>query len=145
MTVLADTNVLLRSLYPEHPQYSAAENALAALRLRGDSLCMAPQNLIEFWAVATRSRADNGLGMSTARVLAEIATLRRFFRLLPSTPEVLEAWQSIVADLGILGKQTHDAHLAAIMRVNSVTSILTFNTNHFRRFPGMTVLDPAKV
>ena len=125
MTVLADTNVLLRSLYPEHPQYSAAENALAALRLRGDSLCMAPQNLIEFWAVATRSRADNGLGMST--------------------PEVLEAWQSIVADLGILGKQTHDAHLAAIMRVNSVTSILTFNTNHFRRFPGMTVLDPAKV
>ena len=64
MAILTDTNVLLRSLYPEHLHYFAAENALAALRLRGEALCVAPQNLMEFWAVATRSREDNGLGMS---------------------------------------------------------------------------------
>jgi predicted nucleic acid-binding protein len=54
MLILTDTNVLLRSLYPDHPYYSAAGNAIAALRLRGDTPCIAPQNLIEFWAVATR-------------------------------------------------------------------------------------------
>ena len=145
MPVLADTNILLRSLYPGHPHYAAAENALAALRLRNEVLCVAAQNLIEFWAVATRSREDNGLGMTPAKAAGEIGALRRFFRLLPSTPDVLETWQRIVIRLGITGKQTHDAHLVAVMQVYAVTDILTFNTAHFRRFPGITVLDPERV
>jgi predicted nucleic acid-binding protein len=144
MAILIDTSVLLRSLYPEHPHYSAAENAIATLRLRGEVLCVAPQNLIEFWAGATRSRDENGLGMNPARAASEIATLRRFFRLLPSTPEVLEAWQGIVEALGVSGKQTHDAHLAAAMQVYSVATILTVNTGHFKRFPGIAILDPAQ-
>jgi predicted nucleic acid-binding protein len=45
---LTDTNILLRSLYPEHPHYSLAEKALVKLRLRQETLCLAPQNLIEF-------------------------------------------------------------------------------------------------
>src|ERR1700726_931029 len=101
MATLADTNILLRSLHPEHPHYSIAENAPTALRLRNETLYIAAQNLIEFWAVATRSRDENGLGMTTARAAGGIATLRRFFRLLPSTPDVLDAWQRIVANLGI--------------------------------------------
>jgi predicted nucleic acid-binding protein len=145
MATLADTNILLRSLYPEHPHYSIAENALSALRLRNETLCIAAQNLIEFWAVATRSRDENGLGMTTSRAGGEIATLRRFFRLLPSTPDVLEAWQRIVTKLGISGKQSHDAHLVAVMQVYSVGTILTFNAGHFKRFTGITVLDPAQV
>ncbi len=145
MTILTDTNILLRCLYPEHPQYAAAENAIAALRLRNEALCIAPQNLIEFWAVATRPRDDNGLGMPPARAANEIATLRRLFQLLPATPKVLDTWQRIVISLGIRGKQTHDAHLVAVMQVYSVTNILTFNTAHFHRFPGITALDPAQV
>jgi predicted nucleic acid-binding protein len=83
--------------------------------------------------------------MTPARAAIEIATLRRLFRLLPSTPEVLEEWARTVAALGISGKQTHDAHLAAVMRVYSVASILTFNVAHFKRFPGITAIDPAQV
>jgi predicted nucleic acid-binding protein len=83
--------------------------------------------------------------MSPARAAAEIGALRRFFRLLPATPDVLEAWQDIVVRLGISGKQTHDAHLVAAMEVNSVTHILTFNAVDFRRFPGITVLEPTHV
>jgi predicted nucleic acid-binding protein len=145
MTVLADTNVLLRSLYPDHPHYSAAENALTTLRLRGETLCIAPQNLIEFWAVSTRPRDDNGLGMTSAKAASEITNLRRFFQLLSSSPEVLETWQQMVINMGVSGKQTHDAHLVAVMQVHSVAHILTFNTSHFKRFPGITVLDPLSV
>src|SRR5260370_5380776 len=145
MAILADTNILLRSLYPEHPHYSIAESALSTLRLHNETLCIAAQNLIEFWAVATRSRDENGLGMTTARAAGEIATLRRFFRLLASTPDVLEAWQRIVTNLGISGKQTHDAHLVAIMQVYAVRTILPFNAGHFKRFTGITVLDPSQV
>jgi predicted nucleic acid-binding protein len=143
--ILADTNILLRSLHPEHPHHLVAENALSALRIRGESLCLAPQNLVEFWAVATRPRKENGMGMDCATAAKEIAKLRRLFHLLAYTPEVTETWQRLVIEQAIVGKQTHDAHLAAIMRVNGVPSILTFNVGDFRRFAGIIVVDPALV
>jgi predicted nucleic acid-binding protein len=98
--------------------------------------------LIEFWAVATRSRDDNGLGMAPPRAEAEINSLRKFFWLLPSSSAVIEAWQKIVIDVGITGKQTHDAHLVAMMTVHSITDILTFNSGHFVRFPGIRAINP---
>ena len=143
--ILADTNILLRSLHPEHPHYDLATSALKLLRLRNETLCVAPQNLIEFWAVATRPLDENGLGMTVVRVAGEIAALRQFFHVLPHTAGVLERWQHIAIDQGVVGKQTHDAHLVAVMQVHSVTSILTFNGGHFRRFPGVGVLDPEQV
>jgi hypothetical protein len=57
---------------------------------------------------------------------------------------VFDAWQRIVVIHGVVGKQTHDAHLAAIMQVHAVKSILTFNVSHFERFPGIQVLSPAR-
>jgi predicted nucleic acid-binding protein len=145
MPVLVDGNVLLRSLHPGHPHFAAAENSVATLRLSGETLCIAPQTLIEFWAVATRPREDNGLGMSPAKVATEMASLRRLFRLLPSTPDVFEAWLRVVIIHGVIGKQTHDAHLLAIMQVHSLSTILTFNVSHFARFPGITVLNPTDI
>jgi len=32
-----------------------------------------------------------------------------------------------------------------VMQVYSVTAILTFNGNDFKRYPGITVLNPANV
>jgi predicted nucleic acid-binding protein len=145
MAVLIDSNVLLRSLHPAHPHFAAAENSTATLRLRNETLCIAPQILIEFWAVATRPREENGLGLSPAKVAAELASLRRLFRLLPSTPDAFDAWQRVVAIHGVIGKQTHDAHLLAVMQVHSVSNILTFNVSHFARFPGIAVLNPAEI
>jgi predicted nucleic acid-binding protein len=142
---LTDTNILLRSLYPEHPHYSLAEKALVKLRLRQETLCLAPQNLIEFWAVATRARKENGLGMTAAQAAAELAALRRFFRVLTYTPDVLEAWQRLVIAQNVTGKQAHDAHLVAVMQAHAITNILTFNGSDFARFPGIHVLDPAQV
>ena len=68
MAVLIDSNVLLRSLHPGHAHYALAENAISTLRLRDETLCIAPQNLVEFWAVSTRPQNDNGLGLTVARL-----------------------------------------------------------------------------
>jgi predicted nucleic acid-binding protein len=92
--------------------------------------------------VATRPREENGLGMSHAKAQTELATLRQLFCMLPATAEVFEAWQRIVFSQQIVGKQTHDAHLVAIMQTHGVTSILTFNVGHFQRFTGIVVLNP---
>ncbi len=144
MAALVDTNLLLRSLNSDDPHYGAAASALAKLRLRTE-LCIAPQNLIEFWAVATRPRKLNGLGMTTAEAETEITGIRQLFRVPPYTPAVLEAWQGIVTRYGVAGKQTHDAHLVAMMQVHAVTEILTFNTADFTRYTGINALDPALV
>ena len=128
-----------------HPHHQIAENALTVLRLRRETLCVAPQNLIEFWAVATRSRDDNGLGMTHPRARIELTGLRRLFQILPATSKVFEAWPQIIFLQRVIGKQAHDAHLVAVMQVYGIASILTFNVDHFQRFPGMIVLNPADV
>ena len=143
--IFADTNILLRSLYPADPLYAVADNALATLRFQKETLCIAPQSLVEFWSVATRPRSENGLGMDTPKAAREIAALRNLFLLLSYPIEVVENWQRIVAAQGISGKQTHDAHIVAIMQVHSIASILTFNERHFKRYTGITVLNPALI
>ena len=127
------------------PHYALARNALVNLRLRNEVLCIAPQNLVEFWAVATRSQDENGLGMTAEQTAKELSHVRDFFRLLPYTPEVIQAWERIVAAQGVSGKQTHDAHLVAIMQAHSVSIILTFNEGHFKRFPGIMALHPSEI
>ncbi|MEO8126116.1 MAG: PIN domain-containing protein [Bryobacteraceae bacterium] len=144
MVILLDSNVLLRSVQPHHPHCSWAETFVATLRLRNDTLCVAPQNLIEFWAVATRPADDNGLGMSPSAAAGELARLLRLFRLLPSTPEVFERWRELASSFGVSGKQAHDAHLVALMLAYAVGNILTFNGSDFRRYAGITALDPRQ-
>jgi len=143
--VLTDSNILVRSIYPQDPQHVTAVGALSALRRRNETLCIAPQNLIELWVVATRPRADNGLGMDIATVSREISELRELFFVLPYTSGVVQEWQRIVTTQAVSGKQTHDAHLVAMMQVHSVASILTFNGKHFKRYPGITVLNPEEI
>ena len=85
---LIDTNVLLRLLQPLHPQYPVAARALSELYKQKVDFCIAPQNLVEFWVVATRPIALNGLGMSPLTVAGQVQTLRALFRILEGTPGV---------------------------------------------------------
>jgi predicted nucleic acid-binding protein len=141
---LIDTNVLLRLLQPRHPQYSMASAAVAELRKQGADLCIAPQNLVEFWAVATRPVVNNGLGMSPLTTAGELRVLNGLFRLLEGKSGVSGAWEMLAGRHLVSGKQAHDAHLVAVMLVYAVTDILTFNIADFQRYPGITVLNPAQ-
>jgi predicted nucleic acid-binding protein len=51
---LLDTNVLLRFSDAASPVHATAVDAVAVLLSRGDRVYITAQNLIEFWAVATR-------------------------------------------------------------------------------------------
>ena len=54
MSFAVDTNVLLRTIDDGHAAQTIAQEGLFALRDRGEMPSIFPQNLIEFWAVATR-------------------------------------------------------------------------------------------
>ena len=140
--VLSDSNILLRSADPQHAQHQEAEEAVKELERRGDTLCIVPQNLVEFRAVATRPLSVNGLGMSQAAVKAEIAGIRQFYVLLEETPAIFLEWNRLVETYGSEGKQNHDARIVAAMNVHGITAILTFNADDFVRYPGLTVYKP---
>ena len=103
MSYLLDTNVLLRSVQPSHSQYTEASEALIELRKQGEQLVLAAQNLYEFWVVATRPEAENGLGMNITEVTSELARLRSFFTVLADTPAILTEWEALVTTYSVIG------------------------------------------
>jgi len=67
MIYLVDTNVLLRSIQQADPMRADARRAAATLTRQDQQLSIVAQNLIEFWAVATRPAVNNGLALSILR------------------------------------------------------------------------------
>jgi predicted nucleic acid-binding protein len=52
MHVLVDTNILLRSAQPKHPQSSQATHAVSRLIRQRDGVFFCSQTIAEFWNVA---------------------------------------------------------------------------------------------
>ena len=143
MSVLVDTNVMLRLAQPNHRQYRAATDSVARARLAGEALYVTPQNIAEFWAAATRPvGAANGLGLTTAAVAAEIGTIERLFQLAADDPAIYSTWKGLVVTHRVLGTQVYDARLVAAMLVHGISHILTFNVADFSRYR-VAVLHPA--
>jgi predicted nucleic acid-binding protein len=145
MPYLADTNILLRWVTPADPQHSLAVSSVKALQRRGEVVHITPQNLIEFWNVATRPAAANGLGMSPAEAEREVESLELLFPLVPDTPDIYREWRRLVSAGGVSGVKVHDARLAAVALANGLTHILTFNAADFKRFAGITAVRPDDV
>jgi predicted nucleic acid-binding protein len=145
MAILIDTNILLRLLQPHHPHFPLVERALVTLRMRNEPLNIMPQNLMEFWAVATRPTSENGLGMTVENAAGELASMKRVFTLLAETASVYQEWERLVLEHQVSGKNSHDAHIVAAMNIYGITRILTFNVQDFARYSGISAVNPADV
>jgi predicted nucleic acid-binding protein len=145
MIYLVDTNVLLRSIQQTDPMHADAKRAAATLTRQDQQLSIVAQNLIEFWAVATRPAVNNGLDLSIEVTAQHLAIFKRIFTLLPETPEVFPEWERLVDHHKVSGRQVHDARLVAAMKVHSVKHLLTFNTDDFKRFNEITVVNPRTI
>lgn len=143
MSYLVDTNVLLRRAQSSHPMHSDAARSLGLLIFRGEVVSVIPQNFIEFWAVATRPTLNNGLGMSVDETAQHLAAFKTTFELLPDTDSIFKEWEQLVVRHQVLGKQVYDARLVAAMNVHDLTHILTFNTDDFKRYSEIIVVNPS--
>jgi predicted nucleic acid-binding protein len=142
--VLVDTNVLLRRAQPGHPHNDVAIESIALLLDRAEPVHFTPQNVSEFWNVATRPCANNGLGLSVELVAREIEDIERVMTLLPDTPAIYVEWKRLVAAHEVRGVKVHDARLVAAMNAHGVRRILTFNVDDFTRF-NVAAIHPADV
>lgn len=143
--ILLDSNILLRWVSPNDPANPIVRAAIQSLFSQFNILCIVPQNLYEFWAVATRPVGGNGLGLSAAECHVELSNIKNFFWLLPDLPPLYDEWETIVQSYSCHGRISFDARLVAAMRTHGISVLLTLNGSDFSRFPGLTLLDPAQI
>jgi predicted nucleic acid-binding protein len=136
---LVDTNILLRTIQPEHPMCAPATQAIEEILSSGQSIAILPQNVREFWNVCTRPLERNGLGLTHARTDSEIQKLEANLNLIEDGLLVYREWRKIVLAYSVTGVQVHDAYLVAAMRVHEIPYILTFNTGDFARYADLGV------
>jgi predicted nucleic acid-binding protein len=147
--ILLDTNYLARLTSKAHPHSSIAAQSIQKLLSRGERIVIVPQNLFEFWAVATRSAGippagQNGLGMTSERTSLWINYFQRRFALLSDRAELTALWHQLVKTHNIRGLKSHDARLAAAMQSHGITDLLTFNPADFKPF-GLKILNPQSI
>jgi predicted nucleic acid-binding protein len=145
--ILLDTNVLTQLTRSQGSHSDVARRAIQTLWEHGERLIVVPQNLYEFWTVATRPQGAppagrNGLGMSVVQAAQWLRFFRRRFVLLHDRDEISNLWQSLVETHGITGYRAHDVRLVAAMQSYGIARLLTFDRAHFRDLP-VTILDPA--
>lgn len=145
MDVLIDTNILVRGIHRNSTKHREAVRALGILRSRADRICVVPQNIYEFWSVATRPVDANGLGLSPSQAARVTARIEELCTVLRDPPELYDEWRRLIVDHGVSGKKSHDARLVAAMKVHGITQIVTFNTDDFARHSGIDVIHPAKL
>jgi predicted nucleic acid-binding protein len=145
MSVLIDSNILLRRAQPSHPAHASAVESVAKLLARNTPVYFTPQNIAEFWNVATRPADKNGLGLPRDVVLAEVAIIEDLLTLLPDSPAIYSEWKRLVVQHRIVRSKVHDTRLAAVANVYGVRSILTFNARDFVRFDHLAILHPSDV
>jgi predicted nucleic acid-binding protein len=118
--ILLDSNLLIRMTRSHDPQSGVARAAIQTLVGRRERLIGVPQNLYEFWAVATRPPGPppagrNGLGMTVAQAGHWLRFFRRRFTLLPDREELSKLWQELIERHAVTGFRAHDVRLVAAM------------------------------
>jgi len=145
MSVLVDTNVLLRIAQQASPHHQIAKSAVLSLIDAHVALCLVPQVIYEFWVVATRPVETNGLGLSIDAAQKSIHALTQDYQLLKDERGIFDNWQSLVVDYQVRGKTAHDARLVAAMTRHGLANILTFNKLDFTRFARIRVFTPDDI
>lgn len=145
MKYLVDTNVLLRWSDADDPRYAECVAAVDDLIDRGIDVCICAQVLIEYWVTSTRPRKVNGFGLSAAEANSNLADVDGVFSLLLEPSDMAARWRKLATQHSVLGRQAHDARIAALMLAHGVTHILTLNSTDFARYDGITPVTPQEI
>ena len=139
MRYLLDTNIVLRLADENATEHRLIRQAVRQIAVRGDEPVLVSQVLYEFWNTGTRPLSVNGFGWGSERARDEVERLLVNFVLLPETPQVFGTWLELVTTHGVVGKQVHDARLAAATLAHNLDFLLTLNGDDFKRFDVRTV------
>jgi predicted nucleic acid-binding protein len=146
MDVLIDTGVLLRLVVRSDPAHTEGRTAIRTLKSRGDKLITLTQNAAEFCNVCTRPQsARGGYGLTIQDTGKKLSLVERLMEIRPESRAAFEEWKRLIIAHGVQGAKVYDARIVAAMTAYRITSLMTFNSSDFKRFPGITVLEPKDI
>jgi predicted nucleic acid-binding protein len=148
MAYLLDTGILLRLVDKQDRQHAIVNTAVGLLGNRGDNLVITTQNMAEFCNVATRPVANNGLGLAPSVALDLLdKEIEPICSVLAEPAHLYAELKRLIATYNVVGKQVHDARLAAMMLVWQVENFLTLNEHDFARYEpeGIKIFTPASI
>lgn len=131
--VFVDTNVLLAATASARPWHAKALGRLEA-GFATRAVALSGQVAREYLVVATRPAGVNGLGLAQADAIANLLQFLARARVLDEDANVRATLLDLLASVPCLGKQVHDANIAATMIAHGVRRLLTLNPQDFRRF-----------
>jgi len=142
--ILLDTNILARVIQKGHPHHRPALEAIVELRLRMREVpVIAPQVIVEFYAICTRPQ--NGLGLTADQTIAEIAQIKRENPLLPESPSIFENWELLIQKYKVTNRHVYDLRFVAFMLTHNIPRILSFNDVDFAQFSEIQVMNPFDI
>ncbi len=142
---LLDTNIILRFTDTYSSEYEIINNAIFQILLQDGQCFITPQVLIEFWVVATRPVAANGLGWTPEATGQAVQMLINQFEWLEETPDIFRIWLSLATTHKISGKRIHDLRIQAVVLAHNISHILTLNPKDFIEVEGMTIVHPNSI
>ncbi len=142
---LLDTNILLRSRDIASPDQNLVDRTIKHLISNQHRCFITSQVVIEFWVVATRPIAANGLGWTPEETEQAVQMLINQFDLLEETPDIFRLWLNLVTIYKISGKRAHDLRIQAVMLSHNISHILTLNPKDFVAVEGLHIIHPSTI
>jgi predicted nucleic-acid-binding protein len=142
---LLDTNIILRFADTHSSEYEITNNAIFQILLQGGQCFITSQVLIEFWVVATRPVAVNGLGWTPEETEQAVQMLINQFEWLEEIPDIFNLWFRLVTTYKISGKRIYDLRLQAVTLAHKISHILTLNPKDFILVEGVTIIHPNRI
>lgn len=139
MPALVDTNVLVYVFDPRFPQKQRAAAELLHRGLDRREIQLPHQAVVEFFAAVTRPTRKGPPLLSQAEALLETEELLELFTILYPTEEVL---RTAVRGAAIYQLSWFDAHLWAYAEVYGLSSLVSEDFQHGRRYGQVTARNP---
>jgi len=140
---LVDSNVLVYALFRECEHHERCRALLDQSQAGQRELCVAPQNLAEFYAIVTDPRR-----VAVSRKPSEaIDAIERMLAmpgmtLLPTPSDLVCRWIALARRHPVTRGQVFDLQLIATMLGNDIRKIYTFDRADFEPFDEIEVLTP---
>jgi len=132
-----DTNVLLIATDQSRANHVDALAFLEAGVKGGQRLFASGQILREYLVVATRPVEANGLGLTSAKALANVQEFQSCIQRLDENNDVIGQLLSLVKAYRLKGKRIHDANIVATMKAHGLVRLRTNNPGDFTSFEGI--------
>jgi predicted nucleic acid-binding protein len=140
-----DTNILVAATDVSRPLHAVARKLIARGRSAGLPGATSGQVIREYIVVATRPPSANGLGLSSADALRNIAAMTGRLEFCDESEAVSVRLRALVAAGNLTGVAVHDANIAATAAVHGISHIATENPEDFAGYPELGIVRLAEL